>query len=91
MHDEKENKQENFRNQQEEGGSKSIANIGDHAECPECSRMGHVVWVSKDGKSAGIRCRGSHSVTNHPQSRFGPVEHARPRTSKNVVFITEIK
>ncbi len=91
LHDEEEDRKENIRKQQEEGGKSEIANVGDRAKCPECSRMGHVVWLSKDGKAIGIQCQASHSVANHPQSKFGPMESKRPRTSRNVVFITDIK
>ncbi|MGB9925461.1 MAG: hypothetical protein ACPLIG_02210 [Candidatus Bathyarchaeales archaeon] len=29
-------------------------------EMPQCARMGRIVWVSHDGKTAGIQCPASH-------------------------------
>jgi len=87
----KESWKEALRRQQEEGGNKSIVHLGDHVVCPECSRMGHVVWVSRDGKAAGIQCPASHRLTNRPDSRLGAAERPQSKNSKNMVFITENK
>ncbi len=87
----KENWKENLCRQQEEGGNKNIVNVGDHAECPECKRIGRVVWVSKDGKTAGIQCSASHRQTSRPASRFGTLNRPQSKTSKNMVFIMENK
>lgn len=91
MYVEKEIWEEIVCGQQEEGGNKNIITVGDYAECPECKRMGHVVWVSKDGKTAGVRCPASHRLTNRPDSGFGTVERPQSKTSRNMVFMTEIK
>ena len=91
LHVKKESWKEILRRQQEEGGNKNIVSIGDHAECPQCNRMGHVVWVSKDGKTSGIQCSASHRLTNRPDSRFGTVERPQSKTNRNMVFITESK
>ncbi len=89
LHVEKEIQQEIFHRHQEEGGNKNIVHVGDYAACPECRRMGHVVWVSKDGKAAGIQCPASHRLTSRPNSRFGTVERPQSKNSRNMVFITE--
>jgi hypothetical protein len=91
LHVKKESWKEILCRQQEEGGNKNIVHVGDHAECPECYRMGHVVWVSKDGKTAGIQCPANHRLTSRPASRFGTVERPQSKTSRNMVFITEIR
>jgi hypothetical protein len=91
LHVKKEVWEEIFCRQQEEGGNKNIISVGDQAECPECNRIGRVVWVSKDGKTKGIQCPASHRLTNRPDSRFGTVARPQSKTNRNMVFITEIK
>ena len=91
LHIEEEVPEEILCGHQTEGGNKSIVNVGDRAMCPECNRMGHVVWVSKDGKTAGIQCSSSHRLTSRPDSRQGTVERPQPKTCKNMVFLTESK
>ena len=91
LHVEKEIWKENLRRQQEEGGGKNIISVGDHAKCPECHRIGRVVWVSEDGKTEGIQCPASHRLTNRPSSRFGTFARPQSKNSRNMVFITEIK
>jgi hypothetical protein len=90
LHVKKEIGEESFHRQQEKGG-KDIVDIGDNAECPECSKIGRVVWVSKDGVTVGIRCSASHSLTNRSTSRLGATVSAHSKTSRNVVFLTELK
>ena len=65
--------------------------VGDHAKCPECNRIGRVVWVSKDGKKEGIRCPASHCQASRPDSMFGSTARPRTKSSRNMVFITEIR
>jgi len=91
LHVKKENWKEILCRQQEEGGNENIAKIGDYAKCPECSRIGRVVWISKDGVSAGIQCPASHRLTSRPASRFGTIARPRSKNSRNMVFIMEIK
>lgn len=74
-----------------EGGNKNIIKVGDHVKCPECNRMGRVVWVSKDGDTAGIQCPANHRQTSRPASKFGTVARPRSKNSRNMVFITEVK
>ncbi len=75
----------------EKGGNKNIIKVGDHAKCPECNRMGHVVWVSKDGSTAGIQCPANHRQTSRPASKFGALTRPRSKNSRNMVFITEVE
>ena len=91
LHIEKEVKDEIFRRHQEEGGNKNIVNVGDHTKCPECNRISRVVWISKDGETAGIQCPASHRLTSRPDSRLGTLKRPQSKTSRNMVFITEIK
>jgi hypothetical protein len=91
LHVEKESWKEILCRQQEEGGNQNIVNVGDHVKCPKCSRIGRVVWVSKDGETVGIQCPASHRLTSRPASRFGTVARPQSKTSRNMVFITEIK
>ena len=72
-------------------GNKNIIKVGEYAKCPECSRMGRVVWVSKDGVTAGIQCPANHRQTSRPASKFGTVSRPRSKNSRNMVFITEIE
>jgi len=65
--------------------------VGDYAKCPECSRVGHVVWISEDRKTVGIQCPASHRQAARPDSRLGSLKRPPSKTSKNMVFITEIK
>jgi len=53
--------------------------------------MGHIVWISKDGKTAGIQCPASHRQASRPASKLGALKRPQSKTSKNMVFITEIK
>jgi hypothetical protein len=85
----KESWKENLCRHQEEGGSKNITSVGDRAKCPECKRMGYIVWVSKDGKTEGIQCPASHRQRNRPDSRFGTLNRPQSKNSRNMVFITE--
>ena len=68
-----------------------IVNVGDYAKCPECNRVGRVVWISKDGKTAGIKCPAVHRQTSRPDSRLGSLKRNPSKASRNMVFITKIK
>jgi hypothetical protein len=80
-----------LRRQQEEGGNKNIVNLGDHTKCPQCARIGRVVWVSHDGKTAGIQCSASHRQMSRPDSRLGSNNRPHSKTDKNMVFLMDIK
>jgi len=88
---EKESRKENLHGQQEERGTKNIVNIGDRKKCPQCDRIGRVVWISQDGKTAGIQCPASHSLMSRPVSKFGSMLRPQSKTDKNMVFLMEIK
>jgi hypothetical protein len=68
-----------------------MVKVGDREKCPECNRIGRVVWVSKDGKREGIQCPASHHQAIRPNSRFGSLARPRSKSSKNMVFITDVK
>ena len=65
--------------------------IGDHAKCPQCGRIGRVVWISQDGKRAGIKCPASHSQMSRGDSKFGSTARPQTKRGKNMVFLVEIE
>jgi hypothetical protein len=67
-----------------------MTTVGEHMKCPECNRMGRVVWVSTDGQTAGIQCPASHRQANRPDSKLGTLKRPQSKTSRNMVFITDI-
>ena len=64
-----------------------MVNIGDYAQCPQCTRMGRIVWVSQNGKTMGIQCPTSHSLDSRPDS-YGFV-HSPSKAHKNSVFLVK--
>jgi hypothetical protein len=64
-----------------------MVNIGDYAQCPQCTRMGRIVWVSENGKMIGIKCPTSHRLESYPDS-YG---FTRPpsKANKNSVFLVK--
>ena len=42
--------------------------IGEYTQCPQCTRMGRIVWVSTNGQTVGIKCPASHRIENLPDS-----------------------
>jgi hypothetical protein len=91
LHVEKESWKENLCGQQKEGGTKNIIKIGGHTKCPRCTKIGRIVWVSQDGKTAGLQCPASHSMISRPVSKFGSTLRPQSKTGKNMVFLMEIK
>ena len=91
VHSKKESWKEILRRQQEEGGNKEIINVGDRTKCPQCDKIGRVVWISQDGKTAGIQCAAIHRQMNRPESRFGSNARPQSKANKNMVFLVEIK
>jgi len=65
--------------------------IGDNVRCPQCHEIARVVWVSQDGKRAGIRCPGHHSQMSRGHSKFGSTARPRTKPEKNMVFLMEIE
>jgi len=81
LYGKKEIGKENVRGQQEEGGNKEIINVGDRTKCPQCDKIGRVVWISQDGKTAGIQCAAIHRQMNRPERKTpikGKQEHGFP-------------
>jgi len=64
-----------------------MVKIGDHAQCPECIRMGRIVWVSQNGKIVGIQCSASHLRDSCPDS-YG-FKRAPSKANKNSVFLVK--
>jgi hypothetical protein len=61
--------------------------IGDYAKCPECTKIGRIVWISKNKLVVGIQCSESHSLRNQPDS-YG-FSRKTSRANKNSVFLVE--
>jgi len=70
--------------------TRTYIKIGDPAKCPQCSRIGRVVWISQDGKRAGIQCPAYHSQLRRSDSKFGSTMRSKTRPGKNMVFLVEI-
>jgi glutamine synthetase type III len=66
-----------------------IVNLGDQLKCPQCSRIARVIWISHDGKQAGIRCSGHHNQMSRGVSKFGSVARPQSKTQKNMVFLVD--
>jgi hypothetical protein len=64
-----------------------MVTVGNQAQCPQCSRMGRIVWISQNGKTIGIQCSASHSLDSLPNSHG----FARPpsKANKNSIFLVE--
>ena len=64
-----------------------MAKVGDHVQCPQCSQMGHIVWVSPNRGMIGIQCSAIHRIENSPDS-YG---FTRPpsKSHKNSVFLVK--
>ncbi len=52
--------------------------------------MSHVVWMSKDGKTAGIQCPASHSQMSRPSSLMGSKARPQSKAGRNMVFLVGI-
>jgi len=65
--------------------------IGESVRCPQCHELGRVVWVSQDGKRAGIQCPGRHSQISRGHSKFGSNVRPQTKPEKNMVFLMEIE
>jgi hypothetical protein len=61
--------------------------IGDYAQCPECTRMGRIVWVSDNKQMVGIQCSASHSLDRGPDA-YGFTRKAA-KANKNSVFLVK--
>jgi hypothetical protein len=65
-----------------------MVNIGDHSPCPQCNKMGHVVWISKKGNVFGVQCSASHAIERLPDSQG--FYHRQSKANKNCVFLVRI-
>ncbi len=61
--------------------------IGDSAQCPECARMGHIVWISQNGMIIGIQCSASHRRDNGYDS-YG-FKRSSSKANRNSVFLVK--
>jgi hypothetical protein len=68
-----------------------MVQTGDNVQCPECHKMGRVVWISQDEKLAGIQCPRRHSQIIRGPSKFGSKKRPQTKPEKNTVFLIEIK
>jgi DNA-directed RNA polymerase subunit RPC12/RpoP len=73
----------------DEGEGSVMVKIGSHVKCPKCSRTAHIIWISEDRKTMGIRCSGYHSQLSHGFPKFTPTATPR-KPQKNIVFLVEI-
>lgn len=64
-----------------------MVQIGDYAQCPECTRLGRIVWISQNKQVGGIQCSASHCPENRPNS-YGFSRKAA-KANKNSVFLVE--
>jgi hypothetical protein len=68
-----------------------MVKIGDHAQCPQCNEIGRVVWVSQDGKRAGIQCPGNHTQMSRGYSKLGSTARPQTKRMRKMVFLIEIE
>jgi len=66
-----------------------MTKIGDRDRCPKCGKKSEVVWVSKDGKLAGLKCTGYHGQISPPPTKFS--KNIKTKTKKGMVFIIETR
>ncbi len=64
-----------------------MMHIGDNAKCPECTRIGRIVWISQNKQIIGIQCAASHSAESRPNS-YGFSRKAS-KGNKNSVFLVK--
>ena len=72
-------------------GNENITKIGDKIKCPKCRAMSRVVWISKDGKTAGVQCPAIHSQLSRPNSQIESKARPLSKAGKNMIFIIENK
>jgi hypothetical protein len=67
-----------------------MVEIGDLVRCPRCCNYARVVWVSKDGETAGVRCSSRHRFTPKRNLVSTPTNGKNVRFEKNIVFLVNI-
>ena len=65
-----------------------MTKVGDRVKCPKCGREARVVWVSQEGKTVAIKCKGYHSQMSPPPTRFN--RRVKTKTKKGMVFLIEV-
>jgi hypothetical protein len=66
-----------------------LVSLGDYVKCPHCGAVSRVVWVSQDGKGAGIQCPGRHSQLSRGPSQLGSSARPVTKAQNNMVFLVE--
>lgn len=61
--------------------------MGDSVQCPECTRLGRIVWISQNKQVVGIQCSASHSPESGPNA-YGFSRKAA-KANKNSVFLVK--
>jgi hypothetical protein len=67
-----------------------MVKVGDLVRCPKCGKYSRVVWVSKDGQTAGVRCSSRHRFTPRRNLLSTPTNREDSRFEKNMVFLVSI-
>ena len=67
-----------------------MVKVGDLVGCPKCGKHSRVVWVSKDGRTAGVRCSSRHRFTPRRNLLATPTNKENSRIEKNMVFLVSI-
>jgi hypothetical protein len=64
-----------------------MVHIGDNAQCPQCTKIGRIVWISQNEQVVGIQCSASHSTESKSDSYGFPRKASK--ANKNSVFLVE--
>jgi hypothetical protein len=64
-----------------------MVSIGNLAQCPQCTQMGRVVWISQNRQVVGIQCSKSHSLESLPDSYA--FARSPSKANKNSVFLVK--
>jgi hypothetical protein len=63
-----------------------MVQIGDFVQCPECTRLGRIVWISQNKQVVGIQCSVSHSAESRDSYGFS---RKAAKANKNSVFLVK--
>lgn len=64
--------------------------VGEEIRCPVCCGIAKIVWISKDFRTAGIRCPASHRQLSRPKSQLGSTARPESKCGRNLVFMIDI-
>jgi hypothetical protein len=67
-----------------------MVEIDDLIRCPKYGNYGRVVWISKDGQTAGVRCSSRHRFSPRNPVISTPATREHARFEKNIVFLVDI-